>query len=54
MNINNLPKKISVFPLSDVVFFPKFLLQQNKKKGWKHNLTQLGCIMSKGKGHRQN
>ena len=23
MNINNLPKNISVFPLSEVVFFPK-------------------------------
>ena len=29
MNINNLPKKISVFPLSDVVFFPKTVLPLN-------------------------
>ena len=29
MNINNLPKNISVFPLSDVVFFPKTILPLN-------------------------
>ena len=29
MNINNLPKIISVFPLSDVVFFPKTVLPLN-------------------------
>ena len=29
MNINNLPKEISVFPLSDVVFFPKTVLPLN-------------------------
>ena len=29
MNINNLPKKISVFPLSNVVFFPKTILPLN-------------------------
>ena len=29
MNINNLPKNISVFPLSDVVFFPKTVLPLN-------------------------
>jgi len=29
MNINNFPKKISVFPLSDVVFFPKTTLPLN-------------------------
>ena len=29
MNINKLPKNISVFPLSDVVFFPKTVLPLN-------------------------
>ena len=29
MNINNLPKNIPVFPLSDVVFFPKTILPLN-------------------------
>ena len=29
MNINNLPKNISVFPLSEVVFFPKTVLPLN-------------------------
>ena len=29
MNINNLPKNISVFPLSEVVFFPKTILPLN-------------------------
>ena len=29
MNINNLPKNISIFPLSDVVFFPKTILPLN-------------------------
>ena len=29
MNINNYPKKISVFPLSEVVFFPKTILPLN-------------------------
>jgi len=29
MNINNLPKNISVFPLSNVVFFPKTILPLN-------------------------
>ena len=29
MNINNFPKNISVFPLSDVVFFPKTILPLN-------------------------
>ena len=29
MNINNIPKKISVFPLSNVVFFPKTVLPLN-------------------------
>ena len=29
MNINNIPKNISVFPLSDIVFFPKTVLPLN-------------------------
>ena len=29
MNIENLPKKISIFPLSNVIFFPKTVLPLN-------------------------
>ena len=29
MNIKNLPKKIAIFPLSSVIFFPKTILPLN-------------------------